>query len=184
MSDAPERIWGRTHKSEYKGLTVASLRKRNNYETEYTRADLPAPQAGAWRDGEPPKPWREEWFIAETTYGDRVVLRSLPEEYTYDYETADGTYIKADKIKRWMQFPDSQYIAPPGSAKREVPAPQVRELIEAAWAYVDARAREKLPRSHYKMDPRIYMKFVMALVDADPETSIEHSALERGKEGV
>lgn len=64
-----------------------------------------------WRDGEPSKPWKDEWFIAETTYSDRVVLRSLPDDYTYDYTTADETYIKADKIKRWMPFPDSGYIA-------------------------------------------------------------------------
>lgn len=65
-----------------------------------------------WYEGEPPKPWRSEWFIAETIWGDRVVLTALPEEYTYDYETADGTYIKANNVKRWMQFPDSQFIAP------------------------------------------------------------------------
>ena len=65
-----------------------------------------------WRDGPPPKPWSEEWFIAITTYGDRVVLRALPEEYTYDFKTADETHIKADRIKKWMQFPDSEFIAP------------------------------------------------------------------------
>ena len=63
-----------------------------------------------WADREPPKPFRGEWFIAETIWGDRVVLRALPEDFSYDYKTADGTYIKADKIKRWMQFPDSQFI--------------------------------------------------------------------------
>lgn len=65
-----------------------------------------------WRDGAPGNPWDKEWFIAETTYGDRVVLTALPKEWTYDFKTADETYIKADKIKRWMQFPDSQFIAP------------------------------------------------------------------------
>lgn len=65
-----------------------------------------------WMDGFPSKPWSDEWFIAETTYGDRVVLTALPEEYAYDFKTADDTYIKADKIKRWMQFPDSEYVAP------------------------------------------------------------------------
>lgn len=64
-----------------------------------------------WRDGAPGNPWDKEWFIAETTYGDRVVLTALPKEWTYDFKTADETYIKADKIKRWMQFPDSQFIA-------------------------------------------------------------------------
>jgi hypothetical protein len=77
----------------------------------------PAEKAGdelvlQWRDGAPPKPWCDEWFIAETTFRDRVVLTALPEEYSYDFKTADDTYIKADKIKRWMQFPDSQFIAP------------------------------------------------------------------------
>lgn len=63
-----------------------------------------------WVDGYPPKPWAEEWFIAITIYGDRVVLRSLPEEYTYDFKTADETYIKRENIKCWMQFPDSNYV--------------------------------------------------------------------------
>lgn len=65
-----------------------------------------------WHDGEPPKPWRNEWFIAETTHRDRVVLKALPDEWTYDYKTADETYIMAKNIKRWMQFPDSQFVAP------------------------------------------------------------------------
>jgi len=69
-----------------------------------------APAELVWHSGGPPKPWAGEWFIAQTTYNDRVVLRSLPEEFTYDFETADHTYIKADKIKRWMQFPDSQFL--------------------------------------------------------------------------
>ena len=70
-----------------------------------------AVEAG-WRDGAPNHPWDKEWFIAKTTYGDRVVLRALPEEWSYDFTTADDTYIKRDKIKSWMQFPDSNYIAP------------------------------------------------------------------------
>lgn len=66
----------------------------------------------AWIDGNPPFPQNQEWFIAETTFGDRVVLRSLPDEYEYDYKTADETYIKADKIVRWMQFPDCEFARP------------------------------------------------------------------------
>ena len=45
--------------------------------------------------GVPPR-WFYEWFIAKTVDGERVVLRPLPEEHTYDYTTADGTYFKAD----------------------------------------------------------------------------------------
>jgi len=62
-----------------------------------------------WHEGEPPRPWRDEWFIAKTIRGDRVVLRSLPEDWTYDYTTADETYIMAKNIRCWMQFPDSQF---------------------------------------------------------------------------
>ncbi|WP_439392388.1 hypothetical protein ACRQ5Q_22595 [Bradyrhizobium sp. PMVTL-01] len=86
-----------------------------------------------WRDGPPPKPWSEEWFIAETTFGDRVCLTALPEEWTYDFKTADDTYIKADKINRWMQFPDSAYIAP------ETATDDLRKAAEFAKAAIDKR---------------------------------------------
>lgn len=66
--------------------------------------------AGGWHEGAPPKPWCEEWFIAETTFNDRVVLKALPEEFAYDFKTADEIYIKKDKLRRWMQLPDSGYI--------------------------------------------------------------------------
>ena len=99
-------------------------------------APVALPQAGEvepelrleWRDGPPPKPWSEEWFIALTIYGGRVVLRALPEEYTYDFTTADDTYMMAKNIKRWMQFPDSEYIAPDtGPPSSVIPAAAVGE---------------------------------------------------------
>ena len=64
-----------------------------------------------WRDGVPPKPWCDEWFIAETVYGDRVVIKSLSGENSYEYRTADDTYLMGNIIKRWMQFPDSDYVS-------------------------------------------------------------------------
>lgn len=63
----------------------------------------------AWFPGEPPKYIRDEWFIAKTTHGDKVVLQALPEDWSHDYRTADGTYMMSDAIKEWMQFPDSGY---------------------------------------------------------------------------
>lgn len=69
-----------------------------------------------WHDGEPPHPWRTEWFIAETIYDDRVVLIALPKENSYDYKTADETHMMAQNIKRWMQFPDSEFVPPSPSA--------------------------------------------------------------------
>jgi hypothetical protein len=75
-------------------------------------AELDAAKAAGWIPGEPPKPWRDEWFIAKTIHGEKVVLRSLPEEWSYDYTTADHTYMVAANIVCWMQFPDSEYVAP------------------------------------------------------------------------
>jgi hypothetical protein len=102
-----------------------------------------------WQDGIPPKPWSGEWFIAETTFGDRVVLRSLPEEYTYDFQTADETYIKADRIKRWMQFPDSAYLfpgeAPPSPAAETAPDAGLVEALKLC-VYALSNMSDRLPR--------------------------------------
>lgn len=84
----------------------------------YVRADIAAPaqQPLTWYDGAPPFPQDQEWFIAETIYGDRVVLRSLDEgrehKHTYDFKTADGTYMLTRIVKRWMQFPGCNYLPP------------------------------------------------------------------------
>jgi hypothetical protein len=92
-----------------------------------------------WMEGEPPKPWREEWFIAKTIHGEKVVLRALPEDWSYDYTTADHTYMIAANIVCWMQFPDSEYtyIQPTTEqSKRALPAVdvagvRVKALVEA-----------------------------------------------------
>ncbi len=81
-----------------------------------------------WFDGEPDKIRRREWFIATLDDGVRVVLRSLPEELSYDYKTADETYYKANRIKRWMQFPDSEFIAP--EATKPVGDEELEKVIE------------------------------------------------------
>ncbi len=96
----------------------------------------------AWIPGEPPHPWKTEWFIAKTTYGDRVVLIALPEEFTYDYKTADETYIMADKIECWMQFPDTEYkpaTSPPDTAAQIAELEREQEM--SAFA-VDAMLDE------------------------------------------
>jgi hypothetical protein len=79
-----------------------------------------------WHDGEPPKPQRDEWFIAETIYGARVCLKALPEDWAYDYTTTDETYIMARNIKRWMRFPDSHFIEPAPNAALKAAAPPIR----------------------------------------------------------
>lgn len=88
---------------------AADMRQR------YALTAVPA-QPLTWYDGAPPFPQDQEWFIAETIYGDRVVLRSLDEgrehKGNYAFKTADGTYVKTEVVKRWMQFPDCEYIPP------------------------------------------------------------------------
>jgi len=58
----------------------------------------------------PPPIWFGEWFIAKLDNGDRVVLRWLPKENSYDFTTVDETYYKLYRVTHWMQFPDSQYL--------------------------------------------------------------------------
>lgn len=78
------------------------------------------PDGFQWIDGIPVHPWDTEWFIAELDNGDRVVLKALPKEYTYDFKTADETYLAKRRISRWMQFPDSEFVAAPShNGKRE-----------------------------------------------------------------
>ena len=99
-----------------------------------------------WLDGSPPKPYGNEWFIAETTYGDRVVLKTLPDDYSYDYKTADETYIKADKIRRWMQFPDSNYCSPrPEPARKPMTEEELENVFRECHGNFEkvARAIEK-----------------------------------------
>ena len=65
-----------------------------------------------WVKGYPKSFYAEEWFIAVKANGDRVVLKALPENYSYDFTTTDGTYMKKENVKFWMQLPDSQYLPP------------------------------------------------------------------------
>lgn len=64
----------------------------------------------ALQTGEPPKIYREEWFIARVKGRGFAVLRSLPEEYSHDYTTLDATYFRKDLILEWMQLPNSEFL--------------------------------------------------------------------------
>lgn len=107
-----------------------------HHETDLTPRELLeklAESERGWSEGPPPKPWADEWFIAQTTYGDKVVLKALPEDYAYDFRTADETYIKADAIAKWMQFPNSQFVDFRERKLRQL-AEQRAELLEALEA--------------------------------------------------
>jgi hypothetical protein len=96
------------------------------------RAEADKAVAWLWRDGAPPFPQDQEWFIAKTKHG-RMVLRALPEEHSYDYTTADHTYIVRANIEKWAQFPDSEYIAP-SSTEARATAPEVRDAARDVLA--------------------------------------------------
>lgn len=98
-----------------------------------TRPVQPAGAQGgfSWATGEPPK-WFEEWFIAKLDNGQRVVLKRLPEDFTYDYTTADETYYAKRRIAKWMQFHDSEFVSlNPGPA-----AAQSWELDEESCKFL------------------------------------------------
>jgi hypothetical protein len=87
-----------------------TLRSENQSQKELIRQLREACKMYEWHDGEPDKIYRTEWFIAKLDNGDNVVLTALPEAFSYDYKTADDTYYRACRIKKWMQFPSSQFI--------------------------------------------------------------------------
>lgn len=115
-----------------------------------------------WYDGPPPYPQDQKWFIAETTFGDRVVLRSFDEGRKrlpdYAFKTADGTYFKECWVRRWMQFDDHDYMPPDASpVAQALPSQPISEptkderdaMIRDSWLPArDHRgwAWEKAPR--------------------------------------
>lgn len=95
-------------------------------------AEQPVPAAGPWIDGSPPSPWGSESFLAYTQHGDKVVLSPLPEEYSYDFQTADGTYMMRANIKKWAQLSTSQFIDYDGKAEQPLLASEPVVLSAAA----------------------------------------------------
>lgn len=62
------------------------------------------------QDGRPPHGfYASEWFIAKLKNGQYAALKALPEEYSHDYRTNDGTYYTKDWVVGWMQTPDTEY---------------------------------------------------------------------------
>lgn len=107
-----------------------------------------------WIAGQPPRYIGEEWFIAKTIHSERVVLRALGDGHSYDYTTADGTYMRAKNIVKWMQFPDSQYKSA-AIAEITVRAEQAEArlaAIEAAPTVCEIVAVRERPHIHMIAD--------------------------------
>lgn len=89
-----------------------------------------APEGGEWIDGAPTGFRASEWFIARLKDGTRAVLRALPEEYTYDFKSADETYYKQDWVVKWMPFPDSAFLPPEAATPQQAPHSATTESVE------------------------------------------------------
>ncbi len=76
--------------------------------------------------------YASEWFIAKLKNGQYAALKALPEEYSHDYRTNDGTYYTKDWVVGWMQTPDTEY-------RPNVKTP----ATDAALAAIEARGVEK-----------------------------------------
>lgn len=103
------------HVNSESGLHLLSVISQALLTAAPAPADEPAEHQQApceWNNGEPSRVYRDEWFIAKMVCGRTVVARSLPEDHSYDYTTADETYFRADRITRWMQLPNSEFVSP------------------------------------------------------------------------
>ena len=97
--------------------TIENLQMQLNAEREAKLA-LAAENAGlknssacTLQDGRPPHGfYASEWFIAKLKNGEYAALKALPEEYSHDYRTNDGTYYTKDWVVGWMQTPDTEYL--------------------------------------------------------------------------
>lgn len=146
------------------------------------------PQVLTWHEGSPPFPQDQEWFIAETTYGDRVVLRSMDEgrehKGNYAFKTADGTYMKSEVVRRWMQFPDCEYLPPAVTSApavppgwQLVPMEPTPEMCAAAVRFANGDAVYKnVVADALKIEEGIYGEVYAAMVAAAPSAPATSSA--------
>lgn len=103
-----------------------------------------------WQKGCPDKILGQDWFIAMLDNNQRVVLRSLPEEFSYDYTTADDTYYKSNRIKKWMQFLDGTFKTPIDDVLSTTQPQQSSNAIRLSlkpcgdcWLHIDAPSGKK-----------------------------------------
>lgn len=91
--------------------------------------------------------YASEWFIAKLKNGDYAALKALPEEYSYDYRTNDGTYYTKDWVVGWMQTPDTEYrpnVKTPATDRiyAGIKADGVEEFAESQKEYVRQHRNE------------------------------------------
>jgi hypothetical protein len=111
-------------------------------------AEITVRAESQWIPGIPPHPWNTEWFFAKLDDGAILALKPLPKAFTYDYITADGTYLMERRIAKWMQTPDSGFVAFRDPAPEPVPAPTVdagpvpvERILDPDYARIYTQAR-------------------------------------------
>ncbi|WP_164097389.1 hypothetical protein [Serratia marcescens] len=101
--------------------------------------------------------YASEWFIAKLKNGQYTALKALPEEYSHDYRTNDGTYYTKDWVVGWMQTPDTEYrpnVKTPATdaAVREIEAQGVEkfadDLHKTAMAMCSAKPDNTTPGAY------------------------------------
>ena len=108
----------------------------------------------ALQDGRPPHGfYASEWFIAKLKNGEYAALKALPEEYSYDYRTNDGTYYTKDWVVGWMQTPDTEY-------RPNVKTPATDRIVAGIKADGATAAGDylKLNAQHMSEDERLMMQ--------------------------
>ncbi len=110
------------------------------------KTHTPTPEYMKWHKGQPHERLAREdgseWFFAKLKDGKYAALKALPENYSYDYTTNDGTYYKKDWVVAWAQNSKSQYI-PLNCTACNVQDDLVSSLKEARLYLIQAHGRSE-----------------------------------------
>jgi hypothetical protein len=105
---------------------LTTLRLNTELEAALARAERAERAAVVWREGWPDHVYASEWFLAKVKGHGPAVLKALPKDYSHDFKTADETYLKKESVTHWAQFPESEFISPDESLKRDLLAAEAQ----------------------------------------------------------
>ena len=112
-------------------------------------AGIPPRPGFAWIEGAPPRPWNQEWFFAQMRNGQCITLKAREGDHDYNYTTADETYWAGDRIARWMQIPDTEFVpfcpasAPPEERREDDCQLRMDPKAELTMVLEDLKTRDQ-----------------------------------------
>jgi len=112
-------------------------------------AGIPPRPGFAWIEGAPPRPWNQEWFFAQMRNGQCITLKAREGNHDYNYTTADETYWAGDRIARWMQIPDTEFVpfcpasAPPEERREDDCQLRMDPKAELTMVLEDLKTRDQ-----------------------------------------